>query len=130
MRISSFIIAMVMIIGMAGVAFAQTNQTQGLCPCVSTMTPIKVSGKIESTAFPMAVLKTSKGESYTLRLGPWWFWQDRGYKLSAGENVEVEGFQSGDFIVPSVIKGAGKEIRLRDQNGYPLWGRGPRGKGR
>lgn len=122
--------AAVLLIVMAGVAFSQPPQTTGMCPCIANTTPVHLSGTIESVAFPTAVLKTSKGESYTLQLGPWWYWQNKGYKLSAGENVSVDGFLSSGGNVPnlvlvSVIHSSGGEIRLRDDNGYPQWGKGP-----
>lgn len=130
--IKLFAIAASLVILVTGIALAQSPPAPGRCPCIATMSPIKVSGKIESLTFPMATLKTSKGETYTLRLGPWWFWQDKGYKLNQGDTVEVEGYRSADFVVPSIIRASGKEIRLRDANGYPLWGggRGRRGMGR
>ncbi|MEJ5300007.1 MAG: hypothetical protein WHS38_03365 [Thermodesulforhabdaceae bacterium] len=128
-----FVLALILGLVMAAISvtgYAQPPQqsTTGICPCVASMSPISVSGKIESLTFPMAVLKTPKGETYTLRLGPWWFWQDKGYKLNVGDNVEVEGFQSSGLIVPSVIRAPSGDIKLRDSNGYPLWGGGgPRG---
>jgi hypothetical protein len=130
-RLTAKILVLMLVTVVSGISFAQPPQSAGqgtgMCPCVASMSPIKVSGKIESVTFPMAVLKTSKGETYTLRLGPWWFWQDKGYKLSAGDSVEVEGFQASGLIVPSVIRAPSGEIKLRDSNGYPLWGRGPKG---
>ncbi len=121
----------VVCLGFYGFSFAQggPQARTGLCPCVSSMNPIKVSGKIESLSFPTAILKTSKGETYTLRLGPWWFWKEKGYTLEEGENVEVEGFQTANVIVPSVIKASSGDIILRDANGWPLWGGGRGGKG-
>lgn len=130
MKPVKLVTALILMLVMAGTAFSQPAQTQGMCPCVASMKPVKLTGKIESVTFPMAVLKTSKGETYTLRLGPWWFWQDRGYKLNAGENVDLEGFlsENANIVVPSVIRASGKEIKLRDEYGYPLWGGCPRGK--
>lgn len=132
MKPIKLIIALILVLVMAGTAFSQPARTQSMCPCVASMKPVKLTGKIESVTFPMATLKTPKGETYTLRLGPWWFWQDKGYKLNAGENVELEGFlsENDNIVVPSVIRASGKEIKLRDEYGYPLWGKGPRGKGR
>ncbi len=126
------VLVITLVILVTGTAFSQAPPVTGRCPCIANMTPTKVSGKIESLAFPMATLKTAKGEIYTLRLGPWWFWQDKGYRLNQGDTVDVEGYKSADFIVPSVIRTSGKEIRLRDANGYPLWGggKGRRGMGR
>ncbi len=102
--------------------------TTGICPAVSSMTPITVTGRVESVTFPMAIVKTSSGEHYTLRLGPWWYWKQKGYELTKGETVTVEGFASATFITPRLITGSRGEIRLRDENGYPLWGGGGRGR--
>ncbi|MCX7823816.1 MAG: hypothetical protein N2260_10310 [Syntrophobacterales bacterium] len=130
MRRVSLITALILILGIAGEALSQPPYAQGRCPFLAGMTPIKLSGTIEFIEFPMAILRTPGGETYNLRLGPWWFWREMGYTLNIGEKVEVDGFKSADFIAPSVIRGQGKEIKLRDNNGYPLWGGGggPRGR--
>lgn len=128
-KLLSAVAALVMI--MAGAAFSQTPQTAGMCPCVANTTPVHLSGTIESVSFPTAVLKTSQGQTYTLQLGPWWYWENKGYKLNAGESVSVDGFLATDGNIPNVvlvstIHSSSGEIKLRDDNGYPLWGRGPR----
>lgn len=77
---------------------------------------------------PVATIKTEKNQFY-LRVGPWWFWQESGYILKPGENIEVQGYFWNNYIVPVVIRTATQVIILRDQYGFPVW-RGRMGRGR
>ncbi len=83
--------------------------------------PIDVSGEIVAFSFPVATIKTLKDEYFIVRLGPWWFWRENKYKLNKKDNVRIVGFRYNDLIFPKVIKTSHGEIRLRDEQGRPLW---------
>ncbi|MBT8764315.1 hypothetical protein KFV02_10255 [Desulfohalobiaceae bacterium Ax17] len=105
------------------------NAPVPLCPgWHATQQVITISGEVTSFTPPVAVLKTQEGE-VSLRLGPIWFWQQKGYVLKPGEKVDVQGYKFNNLLIPVKIKTAQQEIVLRDQYGFPVWrgGRGARG---
>ncbi|WP_456324504.1 hypothetical protein [Desulfonauticus submarinus] len=103
---------------------AQSSATQSQLPANQQVT---IQGTITSFTPPVATVRTANGEVY-LRVGPWWFWQQRGY-LNAGEPVEVQGYLWGSYLLPTTIKTSKQTITLRDQYGFPVW-RGGWGPGR
>jgi hypothetical protein len=65
----------------------------------------------------------------SVHLGPTWFLEREGVKLSKGDSLEVTGSVVGDdtrYVVAQELKQGTTVIRLRDDRGLPLW----RGAGR
>jgi len=79
-----------------------------------------IKGKVTQILPPIAALTTGKGQVY-IRLGPWWFWRQRGYVLRVGEVVEVQGYLWNNYLIPITIKTPHQTIVLRNQAGFPLW---------
>ena len=106
------------------IVFAQRN-TSG------TYDPIIVSGKITDVDHPVATLKADDGTTYTIRMGPYWFWTEKNYKLVTeaavvkGETKVVNGINE---LYPSEITQNGTTIKLADEKGIPYWSNG-RGNG-
>ena len=75
------------------------------------------------------ILKTDQGP-ITVHLGPSWYLTEEKFALKAGETMEVTGsriIQDGrTIIMASEVKADGKTLKLRDEQGFPLW----RGSGR
>jgi hypothetical protein len=75
------------------------------------------------------VLKTDQGP-ITVHLGPSWYLSEEKFPLKAGETMEVTGSkiaQDGTTIImASEVKANGKTLKLRDEQGFPVW----RGAGR
>ena len=116
--------------------FAQQKEEIAPLPCPMWPECIKrppeaitINGTVKAIYPPVAVLETDEGELY-FRLGPWWFWKEKGYSLNQGEEVEVRGYRFNNYIVPISIKTDKQEIVLRDQDGLPLWRRYKKGRGR
>ncbi len=86
----------------------------------SSANKIIARGKILEIHLPIARLKT-KTRIYTMRLGPWWYWREKGWKLKLGERVEVDGYLMDDLLFPITIKTAHSTMRFRDSNGLPCW---------
>lgn len=73
----------------------------------------------------------SGGKLTTVLLGSMRYLIENDFDPKAGDEVEVEGFERGDEIVArTVVLGAGKTLRLRDDEGRPLWQRGRHGRRR
>ncbi|MBA2848403.1 hypothetical protein G4V39_03745 [Thermosulfuriphilus ammonigenes] len=85
-----------------------------------------IRGRVLDINPPVARVQGEDGQVYNVRLGPIWYWRDNNYSLSTGEQVEIIGYRQGNLIFPRLIRANGREITLRDQNGFPLWrGHGP-----
>jgi hypothetical protein len=64
-------------------------------------------------------------ETFLVHLGPQWFIDEQGVKISAGDTIEIKGVKAerwGEkiFVAGEVKKGA-EVLKLRDENGVPAW---------
>ena len=92
--------------------------------CVWNNNYVEVSGEISGVSPPVAFV-VSEGNRYVMRLGPYWFWNKQGYKLSKGEKVKIVGWRCGKMLFPKeIVKADGSVLRFRDKRGMPLWRRG------
>ncbi len=70
------------------------------------------------------ILGTDRGEVPVL-LGPDWYVQDGLYQLQRGDDIEVRGseiYRHGRvMIIAKEVYSNKYELRLRDDNGFPLW---------
>lgn len=90
---------------------------------LSNAEKVKIDGDIVALTFPVATVKTDGGEYYIVKLGPWHYWKEKGYSLKKGDHVKIDGFKNDDLVFPKTIETSSGKITLRDDNGYPLWGR-------
>jgi hypothetical protein len=76
------------------------------------------------------VVQTDSGQQIAVENRAWWFAQEQGFSAQVGDQVMLIGFYEGDHFEVGRIENAtnGQTVRLRDENGRPLWaGRGRRG---
>jgi DNA-directed RNA polymerase subunit E'/Rpb7 len=70
-------------------------------------------------------LKTDKGETLAVHLGPQWYIDQQPLKLTKGDKVRVRGsritFQDKPAILVAEVTKNGQTMRLRDDNGVPAW---------
>ena len=71
------------------------------------------------------VLKTDKGESLPVHLGPEWYLEKQTVPFKQGDQVQVRGsritFQDKPAVIAAEVTKDGKTLRLRDANGVPAW---------
>jgi hypothetical protein len=72
-----------------------------------------------------ANLKTDKGETVPVHLGPAWYLDGQAMVLKPGDKVTVRGsrivFDDKPAIIAAEITKDGRTLRLRDENGVPAW---------
>jgi hypothetical protein len=74
----------------------------------------------------------SAGQAMDVHLGPTWFLQREGVDVAKGDSVEVTGSvidsDGNSFLVARELKKGEKVLKLRDEQGVPVWagGRGRR----
>lgn len=70
------------------------------------------------------ILKTEK-ESISVHLGPSWFIEKLDEKIEVGDIVEIKGSRVTINNTPTIIAAEVKKgqllLKLRDENGFPLW---------
>lgn len=68
-----------------------------------------------------------EGHSTRVQLGSMRYLMDRGFQPKAEDQIAVKGYRVGEDEVVATIVWLGpdrKELRLRDDQGWPLWRRG------
>ncbi len=72
-------------------------------------------------------LKTDK-ETISVHLGPGWYVEKQEVKIKPGDKVEVTGsritYEGKPAIVAAEVKKGDDVLKLRDENGFPLWAGG------
>ncbi len=69
-------------------------------------------------------LKKDK-ETISIHLGPGWYIQNQDIKIEPKDKVEVKGsritFEGKPAIIAAEIKKGDEVLKLRDENGFPVW---------
>ncbi len=130
----SFVILVVMIIS-ATIALSNPGWRRAQIQSWDKDKLVTIEGKIKDIYGQLAIIESGNTE-YLTRLGPYWYWQEKGYKVEkdkyikvTGMVVEIDGKQN---VFPQKVVIDDKEIILSDENGIPVWAgqRGHHGRGR
>ncbi len=69
-------------------------------------------------------LNTSDGD-ISVHLGPGWFIENQDIQINVGDNVIVTGskvtYEGSKVIIAKEVTKGDQVLKLRDDNGYPLW---------
>jgi hypothetical protein len=72
----------------------------------------------------------SSERSVNVHLGPSWFLDQEGFKVAKGDAISVTGslVDSGNAkaLIAREVQIGGKTLKLRDNQGTPVWSRGPK----
>jgi len=64
-------------------------------------------------------------ETISVHVGPGWFIENQDIKIEPKDKVEVKGsritFQGKPAIIAAEIKKGDEILKLRDENGFPVW---------
>jgi hypothetical protein len=70
------------------------------------------------------MVKTDK-ETISVHLGPGWYIENQDVKIEPKEKIEVKGsritFEGKPVIIAAEIKKGNEILKLRDENGFPVW---------
>lgn len=72
-------------------------------------------------------LEVNTGKSVTVvRLGSIRYLMEQNFNPKSGEEVIVKGYRAGEEIVAITVRmpAQNRELRLRDENGWPVWNSG------
>lgn len=69
-------------------------------------------------------LKTDK-ETISVHLGPAWYIENQDVKIEPKDMIEVRGsritYEENPAIIAAEVKKGDEVLKLRDQNGFPIW---------
>jgi len=64
-------------------------------------------------------------ETISVHLGPAWYIANQDVKISSGDKVSITGsritFNGKPAIIAAEVKKGDEILKLRDENGYPVW---------
>jgi hypothetical protein len=122
---------LVLLLSFAGVLPAQQGTPRHAVPPKEPAVELK--GKIERVQAArgqgMPRLEVKQGSrTVVVLLGSMRYLIEQDFNPKVGEDVEVKGYRAGDEVIAATVRlpAQGKTIRLRDENGRPVWMRGRR----
>ena len=127
-----YILGVVTALLLCGVSTAQQPDE----PATGVSGPsVELKGKISSVQvargqrMPFLEIEVN-GKATKVYLGSMRYLMQNDFNPKAGEQVDVEGFRrDGDVVAVSVtLTSRNKTLRLRDENGQPVWQRGRLGR--
>jgi hypothetical protein len=113
-------------------AMAAFSQQPGTHPPIANAPKVDIKGKVEKVqatpgqGMPSLEIR-SGGKTTRVMLGSMRYLMEQDFNPRAGDEAAVHGYRvNGDVIAISVTV-RGKTLRLRDENGWPVWMKGRRG---
>lgn len=131
-RTSTVLVGMLLLACLPGIGAGQEDsQAPDVNPKILQ---VQLKGTVETVSMARGMgpatttLKTDQGASHTIRLGPVRFLVQKGFNLTVGDQIEVQGFVIG--VSPTTLAvevknlTSRKTIRLCGEDLRPLWARG------
>jgi hypothetical protein len=84
----------------------------------------KIAPGLARTQSMHLVLETDAGQRIAVELGPEWAVERGAIRISAGDRIEVTGWQivrGKPPLVAAEVNKAGEILLLRDRHGVPVW---------
>jgi hypothetical protein len=149
MKKLSALIVIILALALVGPGLAQPGPGGGMGRGMGPMlynpqTVTTVSGQVEkleeltmgrNMAFREVLLKTDQG-SLKVHLGPGWYLDEKKFAVQVGDTVSATGSQvtlnNQPALIAREVTVKGTTLKLRDDQGLPLWrgmGRGGMGQG-
>lgn len=114
----------------AGITLAQTKAP------VSVNAIVDIQGKIVSLkmmpgqSLPVMEVEAARAKPITVWLGSIRYLMEQNFNPKVGDTVDAKGYSvknqnQEEEIVAIQVKSGGQTLKLRDENGWPVWGGGP-----
>jgi hypothetical protein len=117
-------------------------QNTNNCPCLSGQPLnqndiILLEGKVDLSSWlagagsPVLTLVQLNGEKVPVQIAPFWFLRNQKFPFKSGDSITINALnislgQTVRTVALSIRSTDGKELKLRDEYGCPLWGAGRR----
>jgi hypothetical protein len=115
----------------AGRMYDSSKETT-LTGTVASVEQITARGRMQQGQGVVLNLKTGE-ETVFVHLGPQWYLDKQaGMKIAAGDTIEIKGAKTvrrgEEVILAAEVKKGSEVLKLRDENGYPVWAGWKRGQ--
>ena len=94
-------------------------EIKGIVDAVEQITPTK------GMSYGIHLKVKTATETIAVHLGPAWFIERQDISIEKGDMIEVKGskitFNGSPAIVAAEVEKGETELRLRDDNGFPVW---------
>jgi len=89
---------------------------------------LTLQGEVLSVDADALIVQTPSGEQVVVENRPWWFAQEAGAEVQAGDEIVLTGFyEDGEFEVGQLENlRSGQVVNIREESGRPLWAGGGR----
>jgi hypothetical protein len=98
---------------------------------IASLPVVEIRGTVAKVQFqrgagPPALEVKTKSETAVVRLGSMRYLMEQNFNPKAGDEVVVKGYRASDQIIAITVRtpANNREIRLRDENGWPVWNAG------
>jgi hypothetical protein len=126
----------VFLAGLAGVGTALA-QPPGVPAPIASTPKVEIKGKVEKIqitagqGMPSLEVRTPSGITKVV-LGSTRYLVEQGFNPKAGDEISVRGYKLADSVIAITVElnSTGKVLKLRDQDGRPVWIGGRRGRPR
>ena len=92
---------------------------KGVVEAVEQITPTK------GMSYGIHLKVETDTETVAVHLGPAWFIERQDISIEKGDTIEVKGsritFNGSPAIIAAEVEKGDKELKLRDENGFPVW---------
>jgi len=87
---------------------------------------VTVYGTVISVSSDLLVIELSDGAQLEVEGRVLRFLNENGFPISPGDELKIKGFYEGDSfeVIQITNDGSGQTVRVRDENGRPLWAGG------
>jgi hypothetical protein len=118
----------------AALAVAAVSAPQPERPPIASNPVVTVEGTVKTVRIAAAqgmpyVELSSGGETVKVFLGPVRFLMEQGFNPKAGTLLAVKGYKASAGVVAISITIDKKTLKLRDEDGWPVWRGGMMGRG-
>ncbi len=112
-------------------------QSTNSCPCLSGQPLnqndiILLEGKVDLSSWlagvgsPVLTLVQLNGEKVPVQIAPFWFLRNQKFTLKSGDTITINALnislgQTVRTVALAIRSTDGKELKLRDEYGCPLW---------
>jgi len=126
-----FILALLLGLMATGLVLAQRAQAPGERWDEDDV--VTLDGTVTKVQRPFATFEAD-GKTYSIHLGPIWYWEKQGYSLDSGDKMTITGQVSAEgkvnHLYPHSMIREGETYTFAGSDGVPAWSRGGRGQGR
>jgi hypothetical protein len=109
----------------AGSAYGRLYDTKAVATITGEVISVDKITPMKGMSYGVHLTVKMDKETISVHLGPAWYIENQDVKIQPGDKVEVTGsritFQGKPAIIAAQVKKGDEVLKLRDENGFPVW---------